>query len=397
MACFVSRLRRLTFFISASFLRHDSRHYCKNTDTSQKSLSSTLRSIDKENNPETLHLLLRHSQITTTPGLIRAAHPVLVSAFRRLVASGHGTSVSDFLNALKRSSPHIIRESFAFGIITLYGKAGMGNKASETFLDLPFLGCPRTAMSFRALLCALVDSDAVGSAFDLLEKVSVEHPKIIPGEVCYNVVIHGLLRKGDLEKVASVMGLMKERGLSPNVVTRNTLMNGYYRNRRFDLAEMVWREMGDAKKTMKTYNARLRGLVEEGRTAEAIMLFEEMDRNGDTDGYSFTAVIMAHCRDGKLEEAKKLFEEMRKKRCRPNWLTFEALVPKLVEAGEIDMGLMLCEECFARKLRLTGEVLQSVVNFLVENSRVEDANKLVQLGCSSGFYDHEIFVPNSDP
>ncbi|KAJ0974852.1 hypothetical protein J5N97_016817 [Dioscorea zingiberensis] len=64
--------------------------------------------------------------------------------------------------------------------------------------------------------------------------------------------------------------------------------------------------------------------------------------------HSLRALIKGYLQDGKLEEAKKVYSELIKNDCAPNRWTFELLIPKLYEVGELDMALKLCYESLSQ-------------------------------------------------
>jgi pentatricopeptide repeat protein len=113
----------------------------------------------------------------------------------------------------------------------------MPSHAAAIFHDLP--PKHKSHMTFNALLAAYVDAsdfDALATAF---QQILASHPTIVPTVYSYNILISALCQKPDLSAALDVIALMEKRGLTPDIISFKTLLNGFYNNDRFDDAEKV--------------------------------------------------------------------------------------------------------------------------------------------------------------
>jgi pentatricopeptide repeat protein len=252
-------------------------------------------------------------------------------------------------------------------------------------------------MTFNALLAAYVDAsdfDALATAF---QQILASHPTIVPTVYSYNILISALCQKPDLSAALDVIALMEKRGLTPDIISFKTLLNGFYNNDRFDDAEKVWdmiKERNVVPDAKIYYNAKLRGLVSQGRVEDAVALIERMQKEGPKpDPVSYNELIRGYCKEGRLNEAKKVYDDLIKNECTPNSGTFHTLVPHFVEAGELDRALSCCHEIFSRKCRVQCSLLQGVVTALIAASRMEEARRIVHLGRTNYYSRKRLRMP----
>ncbi|KAG1368386.1 pentatricopeptide repeat-containing protein, mitochondrial [Cocos nucifera] len=390
-----SRLLRVPECLSRLFSSSGNHNLDPNPNAYPKRLKTTINYLCRERNPDKLVAAFKKSSESYR---FRCKHRIYEIVVRRLAAASRPDAVEAILEEQKRYTADIAREGFAVRLITLYGKAGMPANATASFHQLPALGCPRSVMSFNALLSACADagdSDRMAAAF---REIPAADPSIVPNLFSYNILIRALCEKGDLDAAFDVLSLMEKNEIAPDLISFNTLLNGFYSNKRFSDAKKIWTLMGEKniEPDTKSFNAKLRALVSEGKTSEAVELVDEMRRVGPKpDTFSFNALIKGYCQDGNLEEAKRLYLDLTKNDCAPNRWTFETLIPALCEAGDLDLALKCCNDSMSRRCVVDASVLQDVVDGLVKLSRAEEAKKLVELGRRNYYSRKDLRMPLS--
>jgi pentatricopeptide repeat protein len=122
-------------------------------------------------------------------------------------------------------------------------------------------------------------------------------------------------------------------------------------------------------------------LISKGSTEDAVALIERMQKDGPKpDTMSYNELIRGYCKEGRLDEVKKVYDDLVKNECATNRGTFHTLVPHSLEAGDLDLALKCCHEILSRKCKVQSSLLGSVVTALVAASRVEEAKRIVELG-----------------
>ncbi|KAK9155942.1 hypothetical protein Sjap_003422 [Stephania japonica] len=322
--------------------------------------------------------------------------PIYQVTVRRLASAKRFSLIEDILESQKKYSD-MSSEGFAIRLIKLYGESGMFDHARKVFDELPSLRCRRTVKSFNALLNACVDS----KKFDDVERVFHEMPSelsVDPDVYSFNIMIRAFCEMGSLDSAVLMLDEMGKKGVEPNLISFNTLLCGLYDSARFDECEKVWilMEKSNVKPDVRSYNAKLRGLVAVGKISEAVELVEELGRSSEIkpDIHSFNALIKGFCKDGNLEEAKRVYDDLLKKDCVPIRSTFEALIPSLCENGDFDLAFKLCKESMSRRCMLDVGVLQGVVDGLFKKSKVEEAEKLVELARANSYSRSSVKMPS---
>uniref|UniRef100_A0A2P2IZZ1 Pentatricopeptide repeat-containing protein n=1 Tax=Rhizophora mucronata TaxID=61149 RepID=A0A2P2IZZ1_RHIMU len=276
--------------------------------------------------------------------------------------------------------------------MSLYGKSCMFDNARKVFDEMPERNCQRTVMSFNALLAACVNS----KNFDMVDGLFRELPgglKIEPDVISYNTLIKAFCEMGSLDSACSVLNEMEKKGLQPDIYTFNTLLKGFYENGMFLDGERIWGQMVEKNliPDVRCYNSKLLGLALEKRAKDAVELLQEMRKRGiKPDVYSFDALIKGFVNEENLAEAKYWYNEIGINGCTPRKSTLVTLIPFVCEKGDFGFAFELSKDCFKRK-RLVGEaVLQGVVDGLVRESKIKEAEELVQLSRRNGYYHYRL-------
>ncbi|CAK7350837.1 unnamed protein product [Dovyalis caffra] len=331
--------------------------------------------------PGTLEKMVGKFKKSSEFSSFRSRYDIYANTVSRLIKYNRLPMIHEILDHQK-NFPDITNENFTAHLIRLYGKAGMYDHARKLFDEMPELNCPRTVYSFNALLSACIDAGRFDEINTMLQDL-----RFVLGitfdAVSYNIAIKGFCRMGDLESAELMVDEMLKRDVEPNLITFNTLLNGFYLNGKFIDGERIWSRMGEMSiaPDIRSYNAKLHGLALEKRMEEAIELVEEMrGKELKLDVFSFNALIRGFINGEDLEEAKQWYGEMRRLGCAPDRVTFELLIPFLCEKGDVGFAVEICDEIFERKWYAPTEVLQHVVDRLVMEDKIQDAEKLVQVG-----------------
>lgn len=271
----------------------------------------------------------------------------------------------------------------------------MFDHAYKVFDEMPDLQCERTVLSFNALLAASVKSkkyDKIAELFrELPEKVGIE-----PNVISYNTVIKSFCEMGALDKATQVIELMESNGVQPDLITFNTLIDAYYRGDNVAEGDKMWAlmESKGLVPNARSYNPKLRLLVADDRMSEAVDLIEEMRSKGvKPDIYSYNAMIKGYCDIRNLEEAKKWYGEIAKSELDPDKVTFERLLPLVCDEADFYYAFELCKEVIELKHMISISAMQRVVNGLVKELNVEEAQELVDLANSNNYFHYKLKLP----
>lgn len=339
----------------------------------------------------------KFKQRATVSASFRNSHNIYDFTISRLALAKRFSLIEDILESHKHFDD-ISHEGFAIRLISLYGKAGMFDHARKLFDEMPQLNCERTLKSFNALLKAGV----LSKRFDEVLKIFRELPSdlsLILNRVSYNTVIHTLCEMGSLDDALFMLDELKENGLSPDVITFNTLLDAFYREKGFEGGEKMWSLMvaHNVVPNTRSYNLKMQAVVGSGELHNAVDLFETVEKDGlKPDVNTFNALIKGFCDQGNTEEAKKWYNRLLENGDTPNRNTFSTLVPSFCDNGDYELAFDLSKKMFKRQIVVDEAFLQLVVDGLVKGSMIEEAEELVELGSSNSYVQYNLTMPVND-
>ncbi|KAE9459000.1 hypothetical protein C3L33_09114, partial [Rhododendron williamsianum] len=240
--------------------------------------------------------------------------------------------------------------------LSLYDDMLKNGLLPDTFAELPLMwsvhhidgwtfkvGKPLEAEDIK-----LGDMKGVESVLQVMEAQNVHANAII-----YSSVIKGYTRKGMLDAAANVMRNMVRKNVRPNVFTYCILIDGYFKaGGKMDEAQVVFGDM--VSKGLSTdrvnYTSLMDGFFKVGKESAALDVAEEMaEKNMEQSGLApnlatYNTMINAYCKKGNLENALKLWDDMKNSGLMPNLITCNTMVGGLCQAGEIDKAMDLLNE-----------------------------------------------------
>lgn len=157
----------------------------------------------------------------------------------------------------------------------------------------------------------------------------LKNSKVKVDTVTFNTVLVMLGRAGRFNQMLYEFKVMQDFGLTPNLVTYNTLINCLRRLSRLDMCKSFAKEMVESgiELDLRTYTALIDAFGRGGHVNDAMRLFDEMKRSLRPSVYVYRAMISNLRKAGKFELAMNLLEEM-------NSSTSELLGPEDFKRGK---------------------------------------------------------------
>ncbi|KAM7507450.1 hypothetical protein LguiA_017903 [Lonicera macranthoides] len=155
----------------------------------------------------------------------------------------------------------------------------------------------------------------------------------------YNAILGVLVRANRVDLARGIFDeIVKEGVVNLDVSTYTTMIRGFCKMGMIADAEKVFDEM-PCKPNLVTYNTLVNGFCKKGLMESARILVSRMVESKDCLPDT----------KGKLDEAKKCFDEMVSRNCEPNVLTYNALVYGMCLSGNVDEAKRMLS-----KMRLNG-------------------------------------------
>ncbi|CAF2248038.1 BnaA08g15360D [Brassica napus] len=347
-------------------------------ETTKISASKAKSILRKQHDPDkALEIYSNVSNHSASPVSSRYAQELTV---RRLAKCNRFSDIEALIESHK-DDPRIKEEPFYSTLIRSYGRASMLDHAVKAFEEMGRYETPRTAVSFNALLTACLNSQKFEKVPQLFDEMPQRYSTIVPDRVSYGILIKSYCDAGSPEKAIEIMREMEgKRNMEVTTIAFTTILGSLYKNGKVELAESLWNEM--VKKGIEfdsaAYNVRLMNAQKEG-PERVWELIEEMSVKGlKPDTISYNYLMTAYCEKGMLDEAKKVFEGLKRNRCAPNAATFRTLVFHLCDSGLYEQGYAIFKKSVGMNKIPDFNTLQHLAVGLVRNKKVNDAKGLIR-------------------
>lgn len=165
----------------------------------------------------------------------------------------------------------------------------------------------------------------------------------------YNVLLRSLCQMGFHDLAKLVYEYMRVDGHLLDSSVLGLLISSFAHAGNFDFAKQLLYHAQSANVEIRSfvYNNFLTLLVRRNRVQEAVSLFSGLILKSQCycpDTCTFNIVIRGLCREGEVEKAFELFNDMVSFGCLPDVVTYNALINGLSRVGEADRGLELLRE-----------------------------------------------------
>jgi pentatricopeptide repeat protein len=185
---------------------------------------------------------------------------------------------------------------------TLCAKKITSDAMNIVLRRMPELCCTPNVFSYNTLLTGLCDEKKFEEVVELIHMMAEDGDDYPPDVVSYTTVIHGFSKEGEVGKAHTLFREMLDRGIPPNVVTCNSIMDGLVQA--MDKSEEVLRQMFDKHimPNCTTYTCLLHGYLSLGQSKEAVRILKELSRDGQRpDVVTYNMLIDCLCKSGGLK------------------------------------------------------------------------------------------------
>lgn len=166
--------------------------------------------------------------------------------------------------------------------------------------------------------------------------------RIRPTVFTCNSVLGALHRAGEHADVVSLFNFVKQSGVIPNLVTYNIVLSTHCEKLDMDASFNMLKTIYDAEMTPSnvTFNHLMKAHFRLHKYEEVMRLFTEMlEKCHGADPPTYAATIEGFCKGGAMQQAEKLYMEMRRRGSIFSEPVFCNLIGVFFRAGEIHKAL----------------------------------------------------------
>ncbi|KAJ8441919.1 hypothetical protein Cgig2_020064 [Carnegiea gigantea] len=304
------------------------------------SYNSVLDAIIRSNGPLNLalELLSEMREIGVSPNVF--TYNILMRGFCGAGELGKGLG---FFNEMERNGclPNVVSYNT---LMDAYFKAGKTNDAMELFNAMRNRSMEPNLITYNVIINGLCREGRMKDASDLVQEMYLKGLK--PDEVTFNTLVNGYCKVGNFHQALILHGEMVKNGLSPNVITYTSLINSMCKsgnlNRAMEFLDQM--RIRGLHANERTYTTLIDGFSQQGLLNEAYRLLNEMVSSGFAPSLvTYNALINGHCvmgrmeeamgiiqdimdKEGNIEEAFHLHDEMMQKGILPDTVTYNVLI-----------------------------------------------------------------------
>lgn len=196
--------------------------------------------------------------------------------------------------------------------------------------------------TYRILIKGLIDNNKLERAMEI--KVEMDSRGFAPDPIVYHYLMLGHARVSDGDGVLRLYEELRERfgGVVEDGVVFGCLMKGYFvKGMEKEAMECYEEALGKKKMSAVGYNSVLDALAKNGRFDEALKLFDRMMKEHEPPKRlsvnlgSFNVIVDGYCGEGRYKEAIEVFRKMGEYRCSPDTLSFNNLIERLCDGGMV--------------------------------------------------------------
>ncbi|KAK7407187.1 hypothetical protein VNO78_08889 [Psophocarpus tetragonolobus] len=199
----------------------------------------------------------------------------------------------------------------------------------------------------------------------------------------YNRLLICLSSFSMTHQITSLFKEMLDGNVSPNLITFNTILNTYCKLGDMVVARLLFARFFKSHFAPDsfTYTSLILGYCRSNAVERAYRVFRVMPRRNVV---SYTNLIHALCDTGHLDEALKLWSQMKEDGCFPSVRTYTVLIAALCDAGNEVEALTLFGDMVEGGCEPNVYTYTVLIDYFCKKSRVEEAmqmfNKMVEKG-----------------
>ncbi|KAF9613399.1 hypothetical protein IFM89_008229 [Coptis chinensis] len=255
-------------------------------------------------------------------------------------------------------------------LINMYSKCGNLKRAVCVFCQMP----DKDVFSWTTLVSGYVQGSKFKEALTLFEEMQMSG--VEPNEVTLVSLLSACAQTGALDQGKWIHNYIEEHSVRQDVCLGNALIDMYVKCGSIKSALQLFHRMHS--KDTSSWNALMGGLAMHGHGREALILFSQMQRVGDTrpDCVTYTNVLCACTHSGMVREGYHLFNSMSSLYgITPTIEHYGCMVDLLGRAGHLEEAIDFIEKMPVEPNHI---ILGSLLSACCVHHKVELGKKIAQ-------------------
>ncbi|KAL1362479.1 hypothetical protein HN51_010728 [Arachis hypogaea] len=171
-------------------------------------------------------------------------------------------------------------------------------------------------------------------------------PRLEPDLVVYNAILNACIKREQWEGAFWVLQQLKDKGLQPTATTYGLVMEVMFACGKYNLVHEFFRKLQKSCiPNSLTYRVLVNALWKEGKTDEAVLAVQEMEKRGIVGSASlYYDLARCLCAAGRSREALMQIDKICKVANKPLVVTYTGLMQASLDSGNIQDGAYIFEK-----------------------------------------------------
>merc|ERR1719161_2396561 len=234
-------------------------------------------------------------------------------------------------------------------MIKAHGQARDVERMWELWAEMEKRNVTPTAITLGCMIDALVKNHCVEDAWDLIHTTLADPSRrSLVNNIIYSTVLKGFALTKQNEKLFAVYAEIQKEGVDVNTVMYNTMINACAGCCAMDRVPQLLADMkaANVKPDTITYSTVVKGHCLSGNVDRAFEVLADMQADGQhkPDEILYNCLLDGCAKEHRIEEALKLYEDMKKANVAPSNFTLCTLVKLLGRARRLPQAFTMVEE-----------------------------------------------------
>ncbi|XP_030551543.1 pentatricopeptide repeat-containing protein At1g30610, chloroplastic [Rhodamnia argentea] len=171
-------------------------------------------------------------------------------------------------------------------------------------------------------------------------------PQLEPDIIVYNAVLNACVKRKQWEGAFWVLQQLKQHGQHPSSITYGLVMEVMFACEKYNLVHELFRKVQrSCIPNALTYKVLVNTLWREGKTDEAVLAVQEMEKRGIVGSAAlYYDLARCLCSAGRCQESLRLVEKICKVANKPLVVTYTGLIQACLEARNIESGSFIFKQ-----------------------------------------------------
>ncbi|KAJ0976075.1 hypothetical protein J5N97_018040 [Dioscorea zingiberensis] len=251
-----------------------------------------------------------------------------------------------------------------------YVKAGRIDDAKAVFDGMP----ERDLVSWSTMIDGYLRVDRLNEALFAYCEMA-QNLCARPNEVMLVNLVSGCGRFAALREGQQLHAVILKTGLDSHAFIQSTVIHFYGDCQQIEFARLQFK-LGD-KSNISSWNALIAGFIRNGMIDSARQLFEEMP---DRDVVSWSTLIAGYVRNGQSSCALQLFDEMRMTAgVEPNEITLLSVLSAIASSGTLEQGEWIHNYIYVNLIPLTDNLSAGLIDMYAKHGSIVNALQVFDL------------------